>query len=344
MSAFALSRWLPFRALVLLFPLSALPAAPLTQGGVTLTRTIYNGREGYRLSNGKTEAVVVPSLGRVMRYGFLGGDNLLWNAPSVNPGDTPINWGGDKTWPAPQLDWGTGKNWPPHPAWDGDAHHVTVLPHGKLRTTSGVWPEFGLRLVREYSFAPDGDFLIRQTVEKVEGKPHLHAIWSISQVQPEAVFVIANPKSAYPNRFHRIIPPKRPDAIQEVAPSLLMIRPGSGERFKIGVDSPVAAIAAVKKDVAFVLRAARPAGEYPDGALGAGFPVELYDSGGDNPAQHHVELELLSPLRPFRIGSRWTHTVRWSLHHVPGRDVNSAAVQNAVAKLLANEGESADDE
>ena len=34
--------------------------------------------EAYRLSNGTVEVVVVPALGRIMRYGYIGQRNVLW--------------------------------------------------------------------------------------------------------------------------------------------------------------------------------------------------------------------------------------------------------------------------
>ena len=45
----------------------------------------YLGFAAYRLSDGRSEAVVVPRLGRVMRYAMVGGENLLWNSV---PGET----------------------------------------------------------------------------------------------------------------------------------------------------------------------------------------------------------------------------------------------------------------
>jgi len=64
----------------------------------TITRTVYDGRTAFRLSDGRTEAVVVPEIGRVMRYGFVGGSNWLWNSSQKSYGKNEWkNWGGDKT-------------------------------------------------------------------------------------------------------------------------------------------------------------------------------------------------------------------------------------------------------
>jgi hypothetical protein len=39
-----------------------------------------------------------------MRYGLVGSSNFLWNSPRKTYGENEWkNWGGDKTWPEPQL-------------------------------------------------------------------------------------------------------------------------------------------------------------------------------------------------------------------------------------------------
>ena len=84
--------------------------------------------------------------------------------------------------------------------------------------------------------------------------------------------------------------------------------------------------------VAFVQKSELPKGRYPDGADGAGFPVEFYVSG--DPKMFYCELEILGPLKVFKVGGKSTHTVRWSLHDLPSKDVNSPAVVEAVQGLI----------
>lgn len=66
-------------------------------------RVSYKGwQDCYRLSNGTVEVVVVPSVARIMHYGFFGEPNVLWVNPAtegvpVKPGEWP-NHGGDKAW------------------------------------------------------------------------------------------------------------------------------------------------------------------------------------------------------------------------------------------------------
>ena len=42
-----------------------------------------NWPDAIRLFNETADLVIVPSIGRVMRYGYVGGENLLWENPSL---------------------------------------------------------------------------------------------------------------------------------------------------------------------------------------------------------------------------------------------------------------------
>jgi hypothetical protein len=313
----------------------------VSTGVGTITPTLYDGRTAFRLSDGRTEAVVVPEIGRVMRYGFLGGSNFLWNSPQKTYGENEWkNWGGDKTWPAPQLWWPViaGRNWPPDPAWDGNAHTARVLPNNHLQMTSDVASGFGGRVVRDFGFERNGDFAIRQTVEKVKGEPLLLSIWNVTQIEPpDAIFLPLNPRSIYKDNFHWLMPPNEEPLIVNKTPTLLQIHPSVGvsvkNLYKVGVDSRVVAVAAVKDGIAMMEKATHQDGEYPDGAAGGGgFPVEVYNNGDSQ--KYYVELELLSPLHLLQKGSRYQHTVHWSLHRLPGSDVNVTGTRAVIEKLL----------
>jgi hypothetical protein len=311
-----------------------------TPGG-TIRPTLYDGRTAFRLSDGRTEAVVVPEIGRVMRYGFVGGSNFLWNSPQKTYGKNEWkNWGGDKTWPAPQQWWPAiaERGWPPDPAWDGNAHRAKILPNNHLQMTSEVAKGFGARVVRECWFERNGDFIIQQTVEKVKGEPLLLSIWNVTQIEPpDAIFLPLNQESIYKNNFHWLVPPENESPIVHRTTTLLQVRPSVGvsakKIYKVGADTSLVAVAAVKDGVAMIEKATRQDGEYPDGAVGGGgFPVEVYNNG--DAKENYVELELLSPLHHLRQGDRYQHTVRWSLHQLSSSDVNAMTTRATVEKLL----------
>ncbi|MEY3898554.1 MAG: hypothetical protein RLZZ214_4076 [Verrucomicrobiota bacterium] len=282
------------------------------------------------MTDGRLVALIVPALGRVMSFRKIGGTDCLWQMPLDEMARHPEprtgwrNWGGDRTWLAPQSHWPAlaGRTWPPDTAW-GDAeagqHMAQVSPDGRLRVIGPLSEHSGTRLIRDFGFS-EGNFTIQQTVEKFSGPPAMLSLWSVACAPvPEEVVVIPNPSSAYPGGRHLW-----PGAIDlpEISEShgLLHIRPARGHGYKLGFDSPYAAIAAVSHGDAFVLRAAKPAGDYPDGATGSGFPVEYYTNGtvGDAATEApFVELELLGPLVRIAAGEIHSHTVQWRLLESP---------------------------
>lgn len=312
-------------------------------GKTSISEVTYGGRRAFRLTDGRSEAVVVPSIGRVMRYGLIGGENWLWNAP-----DKPVdmggwaNYGGDKTWPSPQGEWpkmfGKG-SWPPPVEWDGKPHWFKVEGSAAfgsvLHTSSRVAPGGGARIERTYYFE-DGDFVAAQRALKVSGAPIDFSIWSIAQVNlPDAIYAPLNPDSPYKNNWRWHIQPAHDVPVRNLSPSLLQLRTlhyTPKESFKLGIDSPVNSLVAVKNGMAWRIRTAHPAGNYPDGLSGAGNPVQLYVS-ADSRAQY-AEMELLGPLRTYRVGSRWQQTVRWNLIPLTHTNVDDEAQFGEVEALL----------
>ena len=301
-----------------------------------IVKTTYQNRPAYKLSNGAVDAIVVPAIGRVMSFGKTGGPNLLWNAEPLQLGGKGWqNYGGDKVWLSPQSDWKKfhgADNWPPEPVLDGEPLQADVLTGGKLRLTTGV-SKTGIRLMRTMYFDDNGEFVIEQTARKESGAPVKAGLWSITQVVPgQAVFFAVNPETQYQDGLFRFENKDLQPAVR-VQPNLMKIEPKLAEQgSKMGFDTKVAALASVKNGVAFVQKAARPDGEYPDGTEGVGFPTELYING--DPKAYYAELEILGPLQLYSIGTSKTHTVRWSLHDLPSIDATSPAVLAAMEKLL----------
>lgn len=79
-------------------PVAASPSA-------TIERTQWNGKAALCISNGITEAVVVPAISRVIRFGFVGGPNPLWinNTGEYHRLGGWTNRGGSRTWLGPEA-------------------------------------------------------------------------------------------------------------------------------------------------------------------------------------------------------------------------------------------------
>lgn len=151
----------------------------------------YNGwRDAVRLSNGTTEAIVVPSVGRVMRYGFVSGANALWENKTVAGKPIPLgewaNTGGDKVWVWPQDDWPNRmlNAWPPPAALDQAPHQVDVLGERAVRLTSSLVIGWGLRCLRTIELAASGSRLtLTSTLRKERaGADFPVAAWAVTQV------------------------------------------------------------------------------------------------------------------------------------------------------------------
>jgi hypothetical protein len=302
-----------------------------------ISKTTFFDRPAYSLTDGRTQAIVVPEIGRIMSYGKVGGPNLLWNAPTAKGIDWGWkNYGGDKNWLAPQSAWPAtqGKGWPPDPAFDGQPHQLEVLSGGRLQLTSSLSASSGMRFIRTLYYADNGDLVIEQTVCKEKGAPLQASIWNITQTAPgQAVFLPMNLGSNYKGGFVQLQGKEGTGSFEAVKPNLLRVLPTQeGGGLKIGVDSSVSSIASVRDGVAFLQKAPKPIGTYPDGVEGAGFPVEFYIY--SNPKLFYYEMELLGPMKTFKPGGKSTHTMRWSLHDLPSQDVNSPEVVEVVEKLL----------
>lgn len=297
-----------------------------------ISKTTYFDRPAYKLTNGAVEAIVVPEIGRVMRWGKVGGPNLIWNNSQTRlTNDGWKNYGGDKTWLSPQSYWDIfhgAKSWPPEPVLDGLPQKAEVLSGGKLRLTTGL-SKTGIRIIRTMYFDDNGEFVIEQTARKESGPPLKAGLWSITQTVPgQAAFFAVNPNTQFKGGFYRFESGNKINA-ELVKPNLIKVVPQLDAGGKLGFETQTAALAVANNGVAWVQKAPRPDGDYPDGT---GFPLETYVNPDAN--AYYQEVEILGPLRVFHKGSSWTHTVRWSLHDLPSSDVNSPAVVDAMEKLL----------
>ena len=123
----------------------ALALAAPVMAQVTVEEIEYEGwANSIEIANSEVRVVVVPAIGRIMHYGFVGGENILWSDPELHgqvlPDGQPnvdeegqyvwTNFGGDKVWPNQQSEFVkiNGHSWPPDHAFDGAVHEVELLP------------------------------------------------------------------------------------------------------------------------------------------------------------------------------------------------------------------------
>ena len=270
----------------------------------------------FRLTDGHSEAIIVPALGgRAVYFGLIGGMNWLWTGERGTEKKMPaLFWGGDKTYLGPHTLWSLSQDsmWPP-PAPDFQQSEV-VEPRGLFSTLSAAWPGSGVRIRRDYSFGKDGELIIAHSVAPVPGSREISALWVIAQTIPtDAVFVPLAAQSPYKDGYYRFGFQKPAVGLGTtlLSPTLLQLKPEPGISCKLGAHPKTPALATVKDRLVFLQRADPQEGIYPEGADGAGLSVEVYHHDLKGPGEY-VELEQLSPLR--RLDKGITLTTRWSIH------------------------------
>jgi hypothetical protein len=161
-----------------------------------------------RLRRGDIEVAVAPRLGgRTMSMRF-GGHEFLWRNPALigaalEPLSDPVapragagfadwqNWGGDKTWPAPQGWSGGPSEWPgpPDPVLDAGAYLVLEHTPSRVVVESGTDPRTGLCIRRDVGIDRDGSVVVTSTLTNKSSSRTSWAAWGVAQLAFESTDV-----------------------------------------------------------------------------------------------------------------------------------------------------------
>jgi hypothetical protein len=262
----------------------------------------WNGwPEAFQLNNGIVSAVIVPSIGRVMSFGFPGEESPFWDQPALY-GKSPqpdsgewLNFGGDKSWPAPQGDWAKngGRSWPPPATYDSKAVRARIVG-GDLLIESDVDPRLGIRFERRISLLPGSPSMrIETTYYKVSGDPVDISIWVVTQLDhPDAMFIPLPAPGLFGEGYNLQGNPLFEHLT--VQGGFLKMTRNPHSNHKIGSDA--SRLVWVGPDSVLRIDTSRIAGmPYPDN----GSSVEIYTNG--DPLAY-VELETLGPVQRLSIG------------------------------------------
>jgi len=289
------------------------------QGAVKTRRVEYHGWKGcFALSNGTVELIYVPQIGRIMRYGYAKGPNILWENGKLagqgqkdqKPGQW-ANYGGDKLWPAPQSLW----NWPPDPILDGSPH--TARFDGKRLVVEGPpSTKSGVRMSRIIELDATGTGVkIHNTMTNVGDKPLELALWQIAQVNnPDEVILPIEPTPEMPDGWagydDKPIEPK----FAKVRNGEVRIFRNPAASYKLGSPSSAGRISSIHGKTFFHITATKePGGKYPDD----GKFLQVYLN--QDPDQY-AELELTGPITSIPAGGAVQLVVRWSLESAKKSD------------------------
>ena len=278
------------------------------------------------MSNGIVEAVIVPGIGRVMQFRFIGTDGVFWeNAalagkPVNADGKDWSNFGGDKSWPAPQSEWPkiTPRAWPPPTAFDSMPCTATVKGNA-VELTTPVDPHYGIRVLRTISLDARQPVLnIKTAYEKIEGELRKVSVWVITQLpEPVAVYGLLPAKSLSADGY--VLQSKTAPPSLKRQGNLLSLTRDKKTAYKIGTDASTMLWIGAQ----FALRIdspRQPNAEHPD----QGSSAEIYTN--PDPLAY-VELETLGPLRELKKGDRIEHGNRYTLYRRGKKEVADEAAQ-----------------
>ena len=227
----------------------AVPGEPTPSG--FLYRTNYHGwADSIWVSNGKVEAIIVPSIGRVMQFRFAGEeDGPFWENPDL-AGLAPAepdeqadrewrDYGGDRVWPSPQADWRAvmATNWPPPAAFDGspveariDGWVVTlVYPND---------PNFGVRVTRRIELAADAPSMeILTHYEKTDRNTLDLGVWALTQLkEPLALHARLPILSNFPQGFQPMSGRLPPSQVLSIRDRLLSLGRDPENSHRLGLE------------------------------------------------------------------------------------------------------------
>lgn len=289
-------------------------AASQSQARVTVERVNYRGwADSYRINAGKYSMVVVPDIGgRIMEYS-MDGRNVMWENPDEFGRTYSItrewrNYGGYKTWIAPQETWG----WPPDPMLDFGKANVEVLQNPKglpvLKVIGAPSLDTGLLFTKEISLDESGEAVVKQAVHNIGGKRLSCSIWDVTQLGiPCYTAVPLKAKSRFKDGVSYILAESK-NSTQFTLRDGLFITRYQGDLGKVGADSDGPWMIWFKDDLAYVkqFEPMEKGAEYPDGGCSA----EVFTS---DAKLGYVEMEVLGPIKELKPGAELEMTEKWRL-------------------------------
>ena len=294
--------------------------------------TYLNLPNCYRLSNGAVEVVVTTDVGpRVVRYGFVGAENVLGEVPGAAV-ETELGawkpWGGHRLWTAPEA---MPRSYVP----DNDSVEFEIADERTIRLVqriereTGVQKELTVALDEEGSGVVLRHRIVNRNVWSVElaawgltimrggGEailpqepygPHPECLLPARQLVLWPYTNMSDPRWTFGQRYIRL-------RVQEAAPAPQ----------KIGVANKRGWAAYRLGETLFVKRF--------DYAEGASYP----DLGCNNEvftASSFVEIESLSPLRRLEPGEAVEHVESWHLFEHTGAGDAEEQLHSALRRVL----------
>jgi hypothetical protein len=295
----------------LLVLVTMLSMTTMMRAAMSVEKVEYKGWSNcYRISNGEVELIVTGDVGpRVIRFGFVGGDNILKEFPEQigKTGETEFQLrGGDRVWKAPED---------PIATWAPDNVPVTVqiTPNGVI-AREPVEPLTGLQKEIEVNLAPSGTTVtVSHRITNHSLFPLEFAPWALTMMAQGGTVI-----SGFPPRGHH---PQNLEATNPLVmwaytdlsdPRWKFTRkyltlhqdPNNTDAQKLGMFNQNTWAAYLRNEQVFVKRTtADPAKQYPDfGCSFETFTNNLF-----------LEIETLGPLSKLTPGKTVELVEHWGL-------------------------------
>lgn len=301
---------------------------------VKIEKTNYQGwPNSYRMTNGEIELVITSDIGpRIMRLGFVGGQNFFWEQPDALGKSGEPAWvgrGGHRVWVGPEDPKYT---YPP----DNGPVKVEVVRGDVLLATQPVEKETGVEKQIEVGMSPNGaEILVIHRLTNKGIMPLEFASWALSMMAPGGVGITGFPPRGTHEEFLAPTNPLVMWAYTDLSDprwkystryiSLRQDRNATSPQ-KIGHFNPKTWAAYALNGELFIKRYdARPSMTYPD--FGTSF--QMFTNGS------MLELETMGPLMKVAPGVTIQHVEHWSLHkNVKLTQFNDAEIDGLVLPLL----------
>lgn len=278
-----------------------------------------------KLSNGEVEVVVTTDIGpRVIRYAFVGGENILGEIggkPGVKEWQA---WGGHRVWIGPE---GQPRSYGP----DNDPiKHEAVGPRG-IRLVQPV--EAGTGIEKEMVVTLDdkgsGVTVLHRLTNRGKA-PFELAPWALTIMNGGGTAII--PQEPYETHEKALLPARAlvlwhysdlSDARFKIGPKYIRLSTDAAmkEPQKVGIMNKQGWAAYARQGTVFIKRYPwKEHAAYPD----YGCNTEVYT------AAAFIEVETLGPVTTLAPGATAEHTERWSLH----KDVTLGATEADVQKVI----------
>ncbi len=298
----------------------------------TFEKVEYKGWPNcYRLANANAELIITGDVGpRIIRFGFIGGENLFANMPEVmglTGGDEWRLYGGHRFWHAPEVQPRT---------YYPDNEPITIQEHdGLVRTIQNTEPTTGIQKVMDIALDDETN-----TVH-VTHRLYNHGVWPV-ELAPWARSVMNTKGTAIiplpPRGSHEdnLLPANSmtfwaytdmSDPRWKWGQKYVLLRQETGDVMpqKIGVMVPDGWAAYTNFNHLFIKTFEyRTGAAYPD----MGCNVETFTNAA------FLELETLGPLTTLQPGSLVEHAETWHLFDGVAQPKNDADVDTHILPLV----------